>query len=222
MDEQFAGSLGFVVHAIAHGVHGDFAPFKPEFFLLHVRVRFVQGTMPIAEGFDLRPDEHNAAFQAFEQLVLVAGLAIAADHHEGIGSLVGFLRHGQSFRGNFVPRFAILEHDHPTRHWDFFLEADGVLKAWRLESLPFIGQAIAAETAPDHRLLYLDYEGPVSGDRGFVVACDRGPMKWTVHADEQVHVTLFGKVFQGDFRLACVEQQWTLTWVAASSPSNGL
>ena len=31
-----------------------------------------------------------------------------------------------------------------------------------------------AEVLPDHRLAYLDYEGPISGDRGSVTRWDRG------------------------------------------------
>ncbi|MBI3408409.1 MAG: hypothetical protein HY040_08635 [Planctomycetes bacterium] len=74
-----------------------------------------------------------------------------------------------------MPRFVILEHDHPELHWDFMLEMDGILKTWRLGSPPVIdGDAIAATPLPDHRLLYLDYEGPVSGGRGTVKRWDGG------------------------------------------------
>lgn len=34
--------------------------------------------------------------------------------------------------------------------------------------------AIAAEVLPDHRPVYLDYEGPVSGERGTVIRWDTG------------------------------------------------
>jgi len=72
-----------------------------------------------------------------------------------------------------MPRFAILEHDHPTLHWDLLLEAGDVLKAWRLAQAPTASLIEAAEIA-DHRVMYLDYEGPVSGDRGFVKRWDAG------------------------------------------------
>ena len=68
--------------------------------------------------------------------------------------------------GAAVPRFVILEHDHPTLHWDFLLEDGEVLRAWRLLAEPGPGAAVAAEPNFDHRRLYLDYEGPVSGGRG--------------------------------------------------------
>lgn len=65
-------------------------------------------------------------------------------------------------------RFVILEHDWPFVHWDFLLESDSVLRAWRLLEPVQRDRWIAAQPLPDHRLIYLDYEGPVSGDRGDV------------------------------------------------------
>src|SRR5690348_11647704 len=62
-----------------------------------------------------------------------------------------------------MPRFAILAHDHPAPHWDLFLEAGPVLRSWRLAGPLVVNTPIAAAPAPDHRLVYLDYEGPVSG-----------------------------------------------------------
>jgi hypothetical protein len=73
-----------------------------------------------------------------------------------------------------MPRFVILEHDHPELHWDLMLEAGGVLRTWRLAQPPTAGAAIKAVALGDHRLHYLDYEGPVSGGRGTVTRWDRG------------------------------------------------
>ena len=72
-----------------------------------------------------------------------------------------------------MPRFVILTHDHPHLHWDFMLEADGVLKTWRLQDEPLPGRKFEtpAEPLPDHRIAYLDYEGPVSNNRGIVTRC---------------------------------------------------
>ena len=33
-----------------------------------------------------------------------------------------------------MPRFVILEHDHPSLHWDFILEVGEVLWTWRLSA----------------------------------------------------------------------------------------
>src|SRR5438874_2539346 len=73
---------------------------------------------------------------------------------------------GVGHSGVDMPRFVILEHDWPTRHWDFLLEAGDVLRAWRLLDEPAPGKAVLAEPNFDHRLLYLDFEGALSGNRG--------------------------------------------------------
>jgi hypothetical protein len=65
-------------------------------------------------------------------------------------------------------RLVILEHDHPFLHWDLLLEEEYSARTWRLLRKPCLGEPIAAEPLPNHRLMYLDYEGVVSGDRGTV------------------------------------------------------
>ncbi|MCA9052572.1 MAG: hypothetical protein KDA75_01990 [Planctomycetaceae bacterium] len=73
-----------------------------------------------------------------------------------------------------MPHYVILTHDHPFPHWDLLLETGEACRTWRLLGEPGCNREIAAEPLPDHRLLYLDYEGPVSGDRGSVERWDRG------------------------------------------------
>jgi hypothetical protein len=65
-------------------------------------------------------------------------------------------------------RFVILQHDHPYLHWDFLLEEEASARTWRLLRKPCSHEPIAAEPLSAHRLIYLDYEGPVTGDRGRV------------------------------------------------------
>ncbi len=66
-------------------------------------------------------------------------------------------------------RFAILEHRTAQGvHWDFLLEWGGVLRTWALHRPPEPGGKIAARRLPDHRTLYLDYEGSLSRNRGSV------------------------------------------------------
>lgn len=96
-----------------------------------------------------------------------------------------------------MPRFVILEHDHLELHWDFMLESDGVLKTWRLGSPPVLdGEAMAVTALPDHRLLYLDYEGPVSGGRGTVKCWDCGEYEGKPSA-KSWRVELQGAKIQG-------------------------
>ncbi len=74
------------------------------------------------------------------------------------------------------PRWALLEHNFPWLHWDLLLErSDGTAAhTWRLLRQPCNGEPIAAEPLPDHRLVYFDYEGEVSGGRGRVKRLERG------------------------------------------------
>ena len=96
-----------------------------------------------------------------------------------------------------MPRFVVLEHNHPFLHWDFMLEADGVLRTWRLLAPPDDAGPIAAEALPDHRVAYLDYEGPVSGDRGEVQRWDAGEYEWDNETADECNVTLAGRRLVG-------------------------
>src|SRR5258708_24278208 len=98
-----------------------------------------------------------------------------------------------------MPRYVILEHDWPARHWDFLLEAGAALRAWRLLAEPVSGKAIPAEPNFDHRLLYLDYEGPLSGDRGCVIRWDAGTFEWIEDGPDRVMVELAGGKLPGRF-----------------------
>src|SRR5437764_266524 len=94
-----------------------------------------------------------------------------------------------------MPRYVILEHDHPRRHWDLMLEAGGALCTWRLEAWPRDGVQIRAELIGDHRLAYLDYEGPVSGNRGRVERRDEGTYSGEIVLPLSVTVT--GRCLKG-------------------------
>src|SRR5437879_3806830 len=92
-----------------------------------------------------------------------------------------------------MPRYVILEHDHPYLHWDLMLEAGDCLLTWRLAAQPRSGETIAATELGNHRTMYLDYEGPVSGDRGQVARWDRGTFSWLKQQGDELSVELNGK-----------------------------
>jgi hypothetical protein len=100
-----------------------------------------------------------------------------------------------------MPRFVLLEHDHPARHWDLMLECGDILRTWRLAQPPRAGAAIAAAATFDHRLVYLDYEGPISGNRGRVIRRDAGTFSWQRQDVEYVEVRLEGGQLRGVLRL---------------------
>ena len=103
-----------------------------------------------------------------------------------------------------MPRYAILEHDHPTPHWDFLLESGAVLLAWRLSAPPG-GDAVEGEQSFDHRTLYLDYEGPVGGGRGRVKRWDAGTFEWEMRGPDQLVVCLRGDRLRCAFRLERID-----------------
>jgi len=82
-----------------------------------------------------------------------------------------------------MPRYVILLHETPVdyergTHFDLMLESGEGLLTWSLDQLPSAGTMAIAERLADHRLTYLDYEGPLSGDRGNVRRVDGGEMEW--------------------------------------------
>ena len=92
-----------------------------------------------------------------------------------------------------MPRFVILTHDHPFPHWDLMLESGDRLRTWRLLAEPAPDFAVPAERLSDHRLMYLDYEGPVSGDRGHVTRWDAGTFSAQIDDGERLRVKLNGE-----------------------------
>jgi hypothetical protein len=113
-----------------------------------------------------------------------------------------------------MPRFVILEHDHPVLHWDLMLEAGDVLRTWRLDTPPAPGRAVCAVPIGDHRKAYLDYEGPVSGQRGRVKRWDWGvyqPAAQAAGSSGEVNVIVTGQRLLGRLTLrAGPEQKWAV------------
>jgi hypothetical protein len=108
-----------------------------------------------------------------------------------------------------MPRFAILAHDHPSPHWDLFLEAGPVLRSWRL-SVPLDPDSpVPAEPAADHRLRYLDYEGPVSDGRGSVTRIDGGSFHWEADEPDRLTVRLAGTRYAGRLSLRRDDSGWS-------------
>lgn len=109
----------------------------------------------------------------------------------------------------FVPpvRFVLLIHDHPFVHWDLLVQRGEVLRSWRLLESPERWRSAAqsvdlsAELIADHRLLYLDYEGPVSRERGRVVRWDHGQAEWLSDGDSSVRLRLDGESLVGELML---------------------
>jgi hypothetical protein len=118
-----------------------------------------------------------------------------------------------------MPQFVLLEHDHPELHWDFMLESGDVLLTWRLDRIPAEGCEFDVIGLPDHRKVYLDYEGPVSGNRGSVVRIDRGEFEFVESPDDSLEARLMGPRLRGTARLqkktsngSPDESMWRMIW----------
>ena len=114
-------------------------------------------------------------------------------------------------------RYAILTHDFPFFHWDLLLEVGEIAWTWRLtaengsqsqeadcaraplESACLDGFVV--ERIADHRRLYLDYEGPVSGNRGQVTRVDEGVFRLISETLAEFEVTFSGRGGSRTWRL---------------------
>jgi hypothetical protein len=111
--------------------------------------------------------------------------------------------------------FVILEHSYQGVHFDLMLEVNGKLRTWRLAMPPHPGQQQPAEASFDHRLSYLEYEGPISGDRGTVRRWDHGTYEGEATDPTMVGVMLRGARLSGRLLLRQVEGQ---AWQVAFGP----
>lgn len=104
-----------------------------------------------------------------------------------------------------MPRYVVLEHTgtetyKPGRHWDLMLETSGALQTWELDHIPEAGGRGRALRLADHRLDYLDYEGPISGDRGAVRRWAHGVYESVSETPDELIIRLNGPL-QGNLRL---------------------
>ena len=114
--------------------------------------------------------------------------------------------------GTSSRRFVILHHVGCERpHWDFLLEQDQSLATWQLYHDPLAGGKELFRIE-DHRKLYLDYEGPIEGDRGEVSRVCAGTYSLLEKNSQLWRVRLTSVVLEGEFELRRQEdRRWLLT-----------
>ncbi len=105
-----------------------------------------------------------------------------------------------------MPRFVLLTHDHPFVHWDLLIQAGETARTWRLLESPARWLSdpaieLAAESIAAHRLMYLDYEGPISRERGRVVRWDHGLAEWISESEFSVRLRLNGERLVGELTI---------------------
>ena len=112
-------------------------------------------------------------------------------------------------------RFVILHHTvHGGEHWDLMLEHGDVLLTWQLFSDPTASPVfpLRARRIGDHRKRYLDYEGPISGDRGHVTRVDHGVVEIAEIEElavSRVRFRLLGRRLTGAFELHKTDEDET-------------
>lgn len=127
-----------------------------------------------------------------------------------------------------MPRFVIQKHvKRRTSHFDLMLEKHGKLLTWSITdilSLQKKGKAVQAKKLPDHRLLYLDYEGKISRGRGNVQIWDRGTYQAKQYHNAFIFINLKGNRLKGWYYLiADLEQKdnWWILNPVRKSDNNG-
>jgi len=125
-----------------------------------------------------------------------------------------------------VPRFVILEHTgsvdyKPGVHWDLMLEVGGSLRTWALDAVPTDGGMVRATELGVHRLDYLEYEGPVSGNRGSVKRWDRGGFEVLGETPMAIEMSIHGGKLAGRMMIRR-DREDELVWSVELTVDDGL
>lgn len=93
MKQEFPGTLRLVVQSVRFQVLLNVAAEKPNFPVLHLRVRFSKRAAPLTQTLDLASDEYDTALERLKNFVIVPGFAVLADYPNiRIGILLLLLR----------------------------------------------------------------------------------------------------------------------------------
>ena len=116
-------------------------------------------------------------------------------------------------------------------HYDLMLSPPeaGQLWTWVIPANPLsqpLPLECRAERLPDHRRVYLDYQGAVSGNRGQVQQAAKGTFEVIVWSEQQVEVRLRVDEAAGlkdSFlvSLTCQSGTWHLSWSEFVVPPSG-
>jgi len=131
-------------------------------------------------------------------------------------------------------RFVLLRHECPAgyekpSHWDFMLQQGEMLQTWELQQLPAewaqaldvtedgpACDSVLATQLADHRLAYLDHEGPIPGNRGAVHRSDCGTYEVLQQNDNLLQISLSGNALHSITHLrrdAAKPRIWQLTTI---------
>ena len=110
-------------------------------------------------------------------------------------------------------RYVVQEHDAPQGvHWDLMLEQGDHLATWQVPVAPeqWGDAAILCPKIFDHRLRYLEYEGPLTQDRGAVRIVARGGFRYVEQRDDFYRLQMTGDL-TGELQLERDGDAWLMT-----------
>jgi DNA ligase D-like protein (predicted 3'-phosphoesterase) len=118
-----------------------------------------------------------------------------------------------------LPRFVVQLHDATTLHFDFRLQAGGVLRSWAVPRGPSLDPAVRRLAVPvdDHTLAAGEFEGVHEGQArgsGAVIIWDEGTAEMVRDEPGHVSFVLHGRKLTGGFALTRTgERRWILVKV---------
>lgn len=136
-------------------------------------------------------------------------------------------------KGHDRPIFVIQEHHASTTHWDFRLEADGVLKSWAVPKVPTLDPSIKrlAVQVEDHPIAYATFHGDIPEGEygaGHVEIWDNGTYRalgdgatGEIPAEAlekgRVEFVLEGEKLRGKFTLVQMKNRGEKNWLLIKS-----
>ncbi|MCA9189857.1 MAG: DNA polymerase ligase N-terminal domain-containing protein [Pirellulaceae bacterium] len=110
-----------------------------------------------------------------------------------------------------MSRFVVLFHELSpdglrTSHWDFMVEHNAALLSWALPAPPWEVYEQTCSRLADHRIDYLQIEGPISGDRGHVTRLDCGTASELSVSADRCAMRLLGTLLSGTVVLERINQ----------------
>lgn len=118
-------------------------------------------------------------------------------------------------------RFATLRHtDKQGDHFDLLIDAGRSLATWKCPQPPewAVDSSLICVRLKDHRRLYLDYEGPLTEDRGTVHRYDQGECLIHERTASRWELTFRGQRLAGRFALEALSDDgddWCLRFAPA-------
>lgn len=103
-------------------------------------------------------------------------------------------------------RFVVQEHHTRSRHYDFRLEMDGVLRSWAVPKGPPLQPGVRrlAMRVEDHPVDYIDFEGEIPAGQygaGTVSIWDSGTYVLQESQPDELKVSLNGQKLRGHYAL---------------------